>query len=66
MSYLKTTFAARQLGIPYWRLFDLIRSGLIPAPEKDSSGDYIWTADDVERARDALATRQRRKEEAGA
>jgi hypothetical protein len=49
------------LGVPYYQLFDLLRSRQISAPQKDSSGDYVWTESDVERARQALASRQRRR-----
>jgi hypothetical protein len=51
----KTAAVARQLGKPYWRLWYLISSGKIPAPARDDSGDYIWSAQDIERARQALA-----------
>jgi hypothetical protein len=52
--YLKTPAVARLLGVPYWRLWSLIRWELIEAPAKDSSGDYVWLPDDVERAQKAL------------
>jgi len=58
----KTTSVARQLGVPYWRLFDLLRSGLLTPPEKDTSGDYVWTDADIERARAALEARRQRVE----
>jgi hypothetical protein len=51
----KTTAAADHLGIPSYRLVNLLRYRRIPAPAKDTSGDYLWTAQDVERAREALA-----------
>jgi hypothetical protein len=54
ISYLKTPAVARLLGAPYWRLLSLIRWGRIEAPAKDSSGDYVWLPEDVERARKAL------------
>jgi hypothetical protein len=53
--YLKTPDVARLLGAPYWRVLALIRWERIEAPAKDSSGDYVWLPDDVERARQALA-----------
>jgi hypothetical protein len=55
----KTTAAARQLGINYTRLINLIRYGKLDPPGKDSSGDYVWTQADMERARLALAERGR-------
>lgn len=53
--YLKTPAVARLLDVPSWRLSSLIRWGRIEAPAKDSSGDYVWLPDDIERARQALA-----------
>ena len=51
----KTTAAARHLGVPYHRLVNLIRYGKIAAPAKDSSGDYLWSEEDLVAARAALA-----------
>jgi hypothetical protein len=51
---LKTPIAARVLGVPYTKLANLVRLGKMVPPEKDSSGDYVWEADDLERAREAL------------
>jgi hypothetical protein len=53
--YLKTPAVARLLGVPYWTLMSLLRWERIEAPAKDSSGDYVWLPEDVERARQALA-----------
>jgi hypothetical protein len=63
--YLKTPVAARQLGTTYHRVMGLIRFGKIPTPERDSSGDYLWTAEDLERARQALAARPKKEEVGG-
>jgi hypothetical protein len=60
-AYLKSTAAARQLGVTYSRLFTLIREGKEVPPAKDSSGDYVWTEQDVEAARQALAARGQRR-----
>ena len=54
LPYLKTPAVARQLSVPYWRVIGLIRWGAIDPPAKDSSGDYAWLPEDVERARRAL------------
>jgi DNA-binding transcriptional MerR regulator len=62
--YLKTPVAARQLGITYHRLMGLIRFGKINPPARDSSGDYLWSDTDLERARLAL-TAGRSKATAG-
>jgi hypothetical protein len=58
MPCLKTPAAADALGVGYWRLIGLLRSKRLPAPQKDSSGDYVWTPQDVERARQVLAVRR--------
>ena len=59
MGFYKTKAVADLIGITYHRLFELIRSNKIPPPQKDSSGDYIWCEQDIERARQALAARRR-------
>jgi hypothetical protein len=61
MPYLKTSAAADLLGIPYYTLAALMRSRRLLPPSKDSSGDYVWTPDDIDRARAALAARRRRR-----
>jgi hypothetical protein len=55
MGYLKTPAAARALKTTYHKLMGLIRFDKIAPPQRDSSGDFIWTDDDLERARRALA-----------
>jgi hypothetical protein len=63
--YLKTPAAARHLGVTYHRLIGLIRFDRIsPIPQRDSSGDYVWTADDLARAREALTGKPADKEPA--
>jgi hypothetical protein len=47
---------ARDLGVTYWVLYFLIRSCKIPPPPKDEIGEYVWSPDDVARAREALKT----------
>jgi hypothetical protein len=64
MGIIKTPTAARQLAISYHRLIGLIRYGKIDPPGKDSSGDYVWTEADVERARRALADVAARRRQA--
>jgi hypothetical protein len=58
---MKTPIAAKQLGVPVYKLASLIRFQKITPPEKDTSGDYIWAAADIERARAALAQGRSRK-----
>jgi DNA-binding transcriptional MerR regulator len=64
MAYRKTPIAARELGISYSQLIGLIRYGKIAPPERDTSGDYIWTDADLDRARAAFASKRRPKREA--
>jgi hypothetical protein len=62
MPYRKTPAAARELGITYHRLIGLVRfDKLDQPPQRDSSGDFIWTDADLERARAALQIDHRRK-----
>jgi hypothetical protein len=56
MPYRKTTAAAQELGVPYWRLIGLMRYGKITPPGRDTSGDFVWTDADMARARAALAS----------
>jgi hypothetical protein len=58
--------AARELGIPYHRLIGLMRYGKIEPPERDSSGDYLWTDEDLARARHALTSNHRTQAEGSA
>jgi hypothetical protein len=46
--------AARTLGVTYHQLIGLLRFNKMPPPSRDTSGDYLWTADDLERARQTL------------
>jgi hypothetical protein len=57
MPFRKTPAAARELGVPYFTLINLIRYGKIKPPTKDTSGDYLWRDADMDRARQALAER---------
>jgi hypothetical protein len=53
-SSFKTPVAARRLNIPYSRLMSLIRHAKIVPPQKDSSGDYCWTEEDLAAVRQVL------------
>jgi hypothetical protein len=57
ITYLKSRAVADLLNIPYYRLFELLRSKRLTPPAKDTSGDYIWLPEDVERIRTALAAK---------
>jgi hypothetical protein len=63
MHHRKTPIAARELGVSYHRLINLVRFGKIVPPLRDTSGDYLWTDDDLGRARAALATVRRPKQQ---
>jgi hypothetical protein len=58
--YVKTPVAAQYLEISYSRLMSLLRHGKICPPRKDSSGDYVWTEEDLDAARSVLAPATRR------
>ena len=62
MTLRTTQEAARELGIGYAQLFNLIRYGRIVPPQKTGSGEYYWTDDDLTAARNALSFRKRRVE----
>jgi hypothetical protein len=66
MSWYKSRVVSNMLGVPYYTLFGLITRGRMAAPAKDSSGDFVWTDADVERARAALAARHQRRRAATA
>jgi hypothetical protein len=57
---MKTPIAAQTLAVSYGRLMALLRSGKLAPPAKDTSGDFVWTADDLARARAALGIDLRR------
>jgi hypothetical protein len=61
MRYIKTPVAAKEPGVSYHQLIGLLRYGKITAPARDSSGDYLWTDTDLDRARQALDTMRRPK-----
>ena len=62
--YRKTPVAARESGISYTRLMDLMRYGHLAPPGRDSSGHFIWTDADMERIRQALAVPRAPRKEA--
>jgi hypothetical protein len=55
MTYRKTPIAARELGVPYYTLYNLIRFNKVDPPLRDTSGHFVWTDSDLERTRKALA-----------
>jgi hypothetical protein len=63
VNLLKTPVAAKQLGVSYHQLIGLLRFGKIDPPDRDSSGDYLWSQADLDRAREALAKLRRPRRE---
>lgn len=59
---VKAPVAAQQIGISYFLLMSFIRSGRMPSPERDTSGHYWFSREDIERARAAMGVDRRRKE----
>jgi hypothetical protein len=57
----KTKDVARELGISVLKLRAMLQNEKLEPPPKDSSGDYVWTDADVERARVAAQTDRRRR-----
>ncbi len=60
MNFLLTGEIVRRLGITESRLDSLIRTGRLASPTKDSAGRRIWSPDDLERVRAAMAVDRRR------
>jgi len=58
----KTRSAAAAIGATVAQIMAAIYAGKLTPPAKDESGDYVWSDEDLERARQALATDRRRKE----
>jgi hypothetical protein len=59
LSHIKTTAFAPLVPTVPGVLYRLLRDGRISPPEKDSSGDYCWSMDDLPRVRAALAASRR-------
>ncbi len=55
---MRTIEVADRLGVRDSHLYSLLRARKIPEPNRDAAGDFDWSKDDVERARQALAKRQ--------
>src|SRR5262245_28750959 len=64
MELPKTTrAAAREAGLMLAQITHAICHGKLVPPAKDETGRYLWTAADIERARQAVAVDRRRKRE---
>jgi hypothetical protein len=63
MRLLSTTEAARKLGMHRVNLQNAVKKKKIPAPKLSRVGGVsvrLWTARDIERAREAMRTRKKR------
>src|SRR5262249_43596193 len=63
VTFCKPPAAAHELRTTYHRLIGLLRFQKIEPPERDSSGDYVWSASDLDRARAALQVSRKRQVE---
>jgi hypothetical protein len=61
MLWCKSRAAADQLHVSYWQLFNLLRTNQLQPPAKDTSGDFVWMPEDIERARLTLAARRAKR-----
>ena len=50
MNYLSTRHVAQLLGVSVSLLAKAVWSGRVDPPMKSPSGNYLWTAKDIERA----------------
>lgn len=56
--FLSTPEAAKQLGVTYWTLISAMRCERVTPPQKDRSGNFIWSPADIARARKALSGKE--------
>jgi hypothetical protein len=56
---MKSPIAADELGITYHQLMDLLRYRKMTPPARDTSGHFVWTNADLDRARKALDAMRR-------
>ena len=59
----KTAVAAASIGVAESYLISLIRRKAIGVPEKDTSGDYLWTPADIAAAKSKVDEAQRKRNE---
>jgi hypothetical protein len=57
-SLMSTMTLARSLGVSYWRLIGLLRSGQLCPPQKGSDGSYQWTPTDIKNVERLLRARR--------
>lgn len=58
--HLKSREVVILLDTTYWRLVSVLRSGKMPQPQKDVSGDFVWSKRDIANARKALQMDRRK------
>src|ERR1019366_1279067 len=61
--YKKTAVAAASIGVAESYLISLLRRKAIDAPDKDTSGDYLWTPADIAAAKGKVDEAQRTRDE---
>ena len=59
--FLTTSQVAEQLRVPEWRVHDALRRRLLDPAPPIVSRTRLWTAEDVQRLRAALAERDPRR-----
>ncbi|MDI9434067.1 MAG: hypothetical protein QM570_20310 [Planctomycetota bacterium] len=57
MSFWSTRQVARMLGVTPALMTKALWDGRVPAPQKSPSGNFLWTAADIDRASWALLRR---------
>jgi hypothetical protein len=61
--FRKTAVAATSIGVAESYLISLIRRKAIVPPQKDSSGDYIWTPENIAAAKAQVDETQQKRNE---
>jgi predicted DNA-binding transcriptional regulator AlpA len=61
---MRTIEVADLLGVQDAWLYSLLRTRRLPLPAKDAAGDFDWSKEDIENARQAFAKRRRPRESA--
>jgi hypothetical protein len=51
---IKTRDVAATIGVTIGALTHALRDGRVSAPQKDSSGDYVWTQEEISQAAAAI------------
>jgi hypothetical protein len=62
MNNRSTPQAALEIATTSWALLQAINQGRVTAPARSPHGFYLWTDEDIERARRQMAIDRRRRE----